>query len=163
MSGYPSDLALNVKLLPRNSIGVLPIASAAEMSITTTSRYLKPLPPGNVRLNNLAYAAWPATTTGDVSLSWSHRNRLSQGVGQPLVAQDVAGTYTVEGTVTVAVYIDGTLKRTWAGLTSTSQAYTLEQRTADNADLTKPVHFTITPVNGIYSGTTRTTPSFVMG
>ena len=163
MSGYASDLTVKVKLLPRNSMGVLPIASAVEMSLTTASRYLKPYPPGNVKLNNLAYASWPATTTGDVTLSWSHRNRVTQGIGQTLIAQDVAGSYTPEGTITVKAYVGGTLKRTWATLTGTSQVYTLAERTADDADLSKPVYFTITPVNGSYQGTIRTTPSFVMG
>lgn len=38
MPGYASDLTVKVKLLPRNSMGVLPIASAVEMSLTTIRR-----------------------------------------------------------------------------------------------------------------------------
>jgi len=160
--GYPPDLTLKVKLCPRNSQGALPLASAAEMSLTTASRTLAPYPPGDVKLNNLAYASWPATTTGDATLSWSHRSRIEQGVGGQLVAQDAAGNYTIEGTLTIEVLIDGVIKRTFPGLTGSSLAYTLAQRTADDADLGKPVQFRITPVNGSYSGTVRTTPCFVM-
>jgi hypothetical protein len=163
MAGYAADLILKTKLCPRNLRGVLPLTSATEMQITTASRAWAPLPPGNVKLNNLAYASWPTTTTGDVTLSWSHRNRVTQGVGSALVAQDVAGSYAIEGTLTIKAYVDGVLKRTWLGLTGTSQVYTLAQRTADNADLSKPVYFTITPINGAYTGTIRTTPPFVMG
>ena len=163
MSGYTNDLTVKVKLLPRNSMGVLPIASATEMSLTTASRYLKPYPPGNVKLNNLAYASWPATTTGDVTLSWSHRARAAQGPGTLLVAQDQATSATPEGTLILEVLIAGTVKRTWTGLTSTSQVYTLAQRTADDADLTKTVQFRVKPVNGALTGTVRTTPGFVMG
>jgi len=160
---YAVDLLLKTKLLPRTLRGTLPIASAAEMQITTASRAWAPLPPGNVKLNGLAYAAWPASTTGDVTLSWSHRSRTAQGPNTAVVAQDVAGAYAIEGTLTIEVLIDGLVKRTWTGITGTSQVYTLAQRTADDAVLTKPVQIRIKPVNGTYNGTVRTTPSFVMG
>ena len=160
---YTSDLTLKVKVLPRNSRGILPIGAATEMQITTASRAWAPYPPGNVKLNNLAYASWPSTTTGDVTLSWNHRNRVTQGSNTALVRQDTAGSYTPEGTVTVRVYVNGVLKRTWSGLTGNSQVYTLAQRTADDSDLSKTVAFRITPVNGSLSGTVRTTPGFVMG
>lgn len=163
MSGYSADLTLKAKLCPRNLRGVLPLASAVEMSLATASRAWKPLPPGNVRLNAQPYATWPATTVGDVTLSWSHRNRASQGIGAALVAQDVIGTYVPEGTLTLEVLIASVVKRTWTGLTGTSQIYTLAQRTADDSDLSKTVQFRITPVNGSYQGTIRTTPPFVMG
>lgn len=160
---YPADLTLKVKFLPVNSRSVLPLVSAQEVTLATASRFLKPLPPGNLKLNGLAYASWPTTTSGDITLSWSHRNRLAQGVGQQLVAQDVAGTYSLEGSLTVRAYVAGLLKRTWSAVTGTSQIYTLADRTADDADLTKQVCFTITPVNGNLEGTVRQTPPFVMG
>lgn len=160
---FASDLLLKAKILPRTPRGVLPIASAIEIQTTTVSRAWKPLPPGNVRLNGLDYAAWPASTVGDVTLSWSHRNRTSQGPGTPVVAQDVVGTYALEGTLTIEVLIAGSVKRTWTGLTGTSQTYTLAQRTADDAVLSKSVQIRITPISGAYSGTSRTTPPFVMG
>lgn len=162
MSGYPSDLTLKAKLLPRTLRGVLPIASATEIQISTESRAWKPYPPGNVRLNSQPYATWPATTTGDVTLSWSHRNRPGQGQGGALVSQDTAGEFGIEGSLTVEVLIGGTAKRSWTGLTGTSQIYTLAQRLADDSDPAKTVRFRITPVNGGYSGTVRSTPPFLM-
>lgn len=161
--GYPADINLTVRCCPRNFRGVVPFPGAPETSLTLTSQAWKPLPPGNVKLNGQPYASWPATTTGDVTLSWSHRSRASQGPGTLLVAQDTAGTTSPEGTLTIEVLIAGTVKRTWTGLTGTSQVYTLAQRTADDADLTKTVQFRITPVNGTLNGTARTTPSFIMG
>jgi len=164
MSGYPSDVSVYTKILPANASGILPIGSAVAMLLTTNSRAWKPYPPGNVKLNGLAYSAWPTNTTGNVTLSWSPRSRTLQGIGTTLVPQDNTGTgLAQEGTVTVKAYVNGVLKRTWAGLTGTSQVYTLAQRTADDADLNKPVTFTITPINGAYTGTVRTTPAFVMG
>lgn len=163
MSGYPSDLTLKAKLTPRNARGVLPLASASEMSLATSSRGWKPLPPGNVRLNGQPYASWPAITTGDVTLSWSHRNRAQQGVQDQLVSQDTVGGYTLEGTLTIEVLVASSVKRTWTGITATSQVYTLAQRLADDADLSKTVQFRVTPINGSLSGAVRTTPGFVMG
>ena len=162
MTGYPTDLTLYAKILPKTPRGVLPLASATQMQITTASRAWAPLPPGNVKLNGQPYATWPASTTGDVTLSWSHRNRLSQGPGTPLVAQDMAGSYTPEGTITVEALVGGVVKRTWALISGSSQVYTLAQRTADDADLSKAVQFRIKPVNGGFTGTIRTTPAIVM-
>lgn len=159
---YASDLLLKVKLLPRNPRGILPMASATEMQITTASRAWAPLPPGNVRLNTQPYATWPTTTTGDVTLSWSHRARLSHGPDTPLVAQDAAGAEAIEGTLTIEVLIGGVVKRTWSGLTGTSQVYTLAQRQTDDSDATKTVQFRIKPVNGGYTGTVRLTPVVLM-
>lgn len=159
---YSVDLLLKAKILPRTLRGTLPLASATELQITTASRAWAPLPPGNVKLNTQPYATWPATTTGDVTLSWSHRNRVTQGQSLPLVPQDTAGSYVIEGTLTIDVLIAGVVKRTWTGLTGTSQVYTLAQRTADDAVLSKAVQFRITPISGAYTGTVRTTPSFVM-
>ena len=162
MAGYATDLTLKIKVLPLNSRNALPIASAPEAQITTSSRAWKPYPPGNVKLNGYSYDAWPAATSGDVTLTWSHRSRREQGAGGQLVAQDTAGSYTLEGTLKLEVLIAGTVKRTWTGLTGTSQVYTAAQRAADDADETKSVQFRITPVNGTLNGNARTTPAFVM-
>jgi hypothetical protein len=163
MSGYASDLTLQCKVLTRTPRASLALASAPICSITTTSRASAPLPPGNVRLNGNAYETWPATTSGDVTLTWSHRSRENHDAGTLLVSQDATGTETLEGTIKVEVLIGGALKRTWTGLTGTSQVYTWAQRQADDADPGKAVAFRITPVNGILTGRARTTPTFVMG
>ncbi len=119
-----------------------------------------PYPPGNVQLNSNKYDAWPTTTSGDVTLSWTHRSRTLQTT---VVAQDDATAYTLEGTVTVEVLINTVVVRTFSGLTGTSQVYTYAQRTADDADLTKKVQFRITPIGTGVSGTPRITPAFTMG
>lgn len=150
---YPADLALTAKLLPFNLIGKLPIASAPQLTITTTSRAWKPLPAGNVKVNALA---WPSTTIGDAVATWAKRHRIEQASAQKIVAQD-AGDYSasLEGTYTVRVFIGGVLKQTYAGLTATTQTYTAAQRIADDADGTKVTRIRIEPVNGIYTGTAQ--------
>ncbi len=61
------------------------------------------------------------------------------------------------------VLIDGRVVRTFAGLTGTSQVYTFAQRTADDADVTKPVVFRITPIGTSSEvGFVRSTPPTIM-
>lgn len=123
-------------------------------------RAAAPYPPGNVQLNSNGYNAWPATTTGDVTLSWTHRSRTGQTT---IVAQDDATAYTLEGTIDIDVLIGGEVARQFTGLTGTSQVYTYAQRTADDTDLTKKVEFRIIPKGtGSEVGTERITPPFTM-
>jgi len=132
------------------------------MSLTTSSRAWKPYPPANVQINALGYDSWPTTTVGDAAFTWSHRNRVTQGTGTNLVAQDTAGTYTLEGNYTLEVLVGGVVKRTFTAETGTSKTYTAAQRVADDADGTKAVQMRISPINGSYTGTIRTTPPVVM-
>lgn len=158
---YGADLAVAAKVLPTNPGGTVALADATELAITTTSRALKPYPPGNVRLGGLGYDAWPATVAGDAVLTWAHRSRTAQTA---MVAQDTAGAYSIEGTLTLEVLIDGVVvpARTVSGVTGTTFTYTWTHRQSDDVDLNKPVAFRITPINGAHTGAVRTTPEFVM-
>lgn len=71
---YPEDLTLTAKLLPYNSLGTLPLASATGMSKTTASRASRPYCPTHLHVNGNHY---PASATNPVTVSWSHRNRLA--------------------------------------------------------------------------------------
>lgn len=161
-AAFTADQTETFKITMRNSVGESSLAAAAAVPVTTTSRGQKPYPPGNVILNGSTYETWWATTLNDLTLSWNHRNRVSQGVGGAMVKQDTGGTYTPEGTYTVEVLVGGVVKQTYAGLTGLTQSYTALQRIADDTDGTKSVTFRITPVNGSLQGTKRTTPPVVM-
>ena len=91
----------------------------------------KPYAPGNVTINGQGY---PASATGDLTIAWVHRDRLSQTddlVKQtdPGIGPEVATTYTIR---IYNAQMGGTLIRTYTGLTGTSQVYTVAQATADN-------------------------------
>jgi hypothetical protein len=163
-TAYPVATLVYAKMLPMNWKGTAPIAGATEVTLNMPGRPFAPNPPGNVKMNNLGYANWPTSTLSDAVLSWSHRNRITQGVNGAMVSQDTAGTYTIEGTITVEVYVGGVLKQTYSGLTGTSQTYTALQRIADDTDGTKAVTMKIKPIDGTYTyfGTVRTTPPFTM-
>jgi hypothetical protein len=153
---FPADQLVKVKCLPFNSRGQVAIEDVTQVQITTASRVKKPYPPGNVRVNTLY---WPAQIVLDATLTWAHRNRLAQ---TSVVQQDAASQGTQEGNYTVQVYVGGTLRQTYSGLTGTSQAYTALQRFTDDKDGSKTVVFRITPINGSYQGTVRDTDAFLM-
>lgn len=156
---YSANGTVTGKVLPFNSRGVLPIASAAQFSVVLSERAKKPYPAGNVRVNG---ALFPSAVVGDATLTWAHRHRLSQAAAGVVVAQD-AGDYVAspEGDYTVYVYVNGVLKRTAAGLSAGPYVYTAAMHAADDATLALPVHFRLRSVNGSYTNERRTT-DFVM-
>jgi hypothetical protein len=159
---YLTDVSLTVQLTPRTSSEVLPLSSATPMSITTNSRSLDPLPPGNLHLRSYAYATWMTTTLGDVAINWNYRNRLTQTTEGVVVPQDAGDVDAPEGNFTATVYIGGTLKRTLAAISGKTFSYTVAQRIADDADGSKSVVIHIAPVNGSLDGNENFTPAFTM-
>lgn len=84
---FPFDLTLAAKFLPQNSAGVLPIASASPLSLTTHSRYHCPYPPGNLRIQAQPYGTRYTTITGDLTITWSSRSSGDVGI-RPVILQD---------------------------------------------------------------------------
>lgn len=167
----PYDVSSPNNLSPFTRVDVWPVVvgldetsqnvdNVTSSGVMTGDRGGAPYPPGNVQINGYAYDAWPSTTTGDVTLSWSQRSRTEQTT---MVAQDDPTNYTLEGTIKVEVLIDGVWAREWTGITTTSQVYTYAQRVSDDDDPDKQVQFVITPIgSGSEVGNARTTPPFIM-
>lgn len=157
------DASLTCKALPYNQRGTVAVSAATAVAISTASRYSKPYPPGAVKVNGVF---WPATTIGDATLTWEHRNRITQRTNNVVIAQDAVGLgYTPEGsgTYSVQVFVGGTLRQsTTTAANATSQVYTALQRAIDDADGTKTVQMRITPVNGTLTGPVRTMDAFTM-
>jgi len=74
-TAYTSGATLQAQLLTNTSIGQLDPALASTDSLTLQGRQGRPYPPGNLLINGSAY---PSAVTGDVVLSWAHRDRLLQ-------------------------------------------------------------------------------------
>lgn len=135
------------KLLPRNSRGVLPLASATARNITLNNRPQRPYPAANVKINAGYY---PATYTGDVTLSWAHRDRTQQTAGynawtEGSIGPEVGVSYTVKIYNNVAALI-----HTAAGLTGTSFVYTQAQEITDNGSASPNLTFEIEVHRGVY-------------
>lgn len=126
---YAAGETVNARLLTVTGKGTLALASAPTDSLAMNRRQNRPYPPGNVRVNNVAY---PAVAKGDLVISWAHRDRLSQTVS--LVPQTNGNIGPEAGvTYTLRIYGEaGSLRRTYTGLTGASQTYTLADDTADS-------------------------------
>lgn len=72
---FSPNATINLKLITRTSQGELSQAAAPVASITMNNRMQRPYPPANVKINGSYY---PAEIEGDLTVSWSHRNRLLQ-------------------------------------------------------------------------------------
>ncbi len=72
---FSANTTVNLKLLTRTSQGELSLASAPAANLTTNKRMQRPYPPAAVKLNGNFY---PHQIEGDLTVSWSHRNRLLQ-------------------------------------------------------------------------------------
>ncbi|SFB46012.1 hypothetical protein SAMN04244571_02962, partial [Azotobacter beijerinckii] len=72
---YAPSVTVQARLLTQTSEGQLDPALAAVDSLLTAQRQGRPYPPGQVRIGGASY---PASVTGDVVLSWAHRDRLLQ-------------------------------------------------------------------------------------
>jgi len=128
---YPADLTVQAKILPKNNVGTFPIGSASYQTLTTISRYLRPYPPGDLRIDGLTYGTRYSITFGDQTFTWTSRNRLTQAAGGTLIFQDAADITPEAGTTyKVFVVIGGSLIRTVDPAT-TPFTYTGDDRASD--------------------------------
>jgi hypothetical protein len=77
-SQYVAGETLAVRLLPETGSGTLAFALAPEDSVTFEGRGIRPLPPGQVQGNGSYDPDVDALITGDLALTWAHRDRLTQ-------------------------------------------------------------------------------------
>lgn len=124
---YSAIVTRYAKLLTNNPIGVLPIASATNVSITTVNKAARPNAPRYFRLNG---SSSPSTLTGAGTFTWEWRDRNVDG-GR--ITQPGSGSTAIQpgGEFIVRVYQGAVLKRTIVDLTSTTWTYSIPMQTAD--------------------------------
>ncbi len=159
---YAADGAVTAKLLPRNVRGVLPIADAPQLSVAVSSRARKPYPAANPKVNGVSD---DHVIHGDAEITWSIRHRVEQTEAGVVVPQDAPSfTDQPEGGYEVRVYIDGTARRT-VQITEPPFdrfTYTVADRIADDADVSKNVRFGLVAVNGELRSAERKSQEFFM-
>ena len=174
-----------VRNLPRNSLGdfsyddSVRIATSIDLS---KPRAAKPYPPGKIRVNGVEYrgtitpnVTTPIIRSSDLTLQWAPRNRYAQwqfvpsqsDATYPTTIPPYGSTQTIEGTMTVEVYIGTTLAHTFSGITGDFIPYRASNRVLDDSDGSKAVFFRIIPTRvddnyGTLTGTERQTTSFLM-
>lgn len=110
---YGSDQTVQAKILPENNSGIFPLGSASYISTVTRSRTLRPYPPGNVCEQGSGYGVRFTTTIGDMIVTWSSRNRLTQLAGVVMVPQDHGAIAGETGQIfKVVIVIAGSIVRT---------------------------------------------------
>ncbi len=117
------------KILTRTLQGVLSEGSATAISKAMGYRSVRPYAPGNLRINTVYNGTIPGS--GDITVAWSHRDRVRQGT---VIAQNGASVGLEGGAkYTLKIFNQaGTLLRTVSDLVTESYIYTNAQETIDN-------------------------------
>lgn len=161
-AAYAANGAVTAKLLPYNTRGVLPIASATQLSVTLAQRAWKPYPPAKILVDGSASAV---NVSGNATVTWAIRHRLLQQTAGVVVSQDAASyTATPEGSYDLKVYVGGVLKRT-VPITAApfdTYDYTPAMRVADDADKTKLVKFGVVAKRDTFTSVERMTHEVFM-
>lgn len=93
---YMQGEIVNVQILPYSSTNQLTVASAPTDRIEIYGRHSRPWPPGQVRVNGQSYRTRTAPVTGNIILSWGHRNR--KRIQDRLISELEGGTSAEAGT-----------------------------------------------------------------
>jgi hypothetical protein len=129
---YVLGQEIQVQLLSNTSTSQLSPSSAGTSTIAVyeETRFAKPYPPGRLRVNGQVY---PTTITGELVISWAHRDRIAQAdqlvdANQTSIGPESGVTYSLD------IY-DGanpsTPVRQVTGLAGTSYTYTEADELAD--------------------------------
>jgi len=116
---------VNYRLAPDGQGGDPYIARSA----TLTKRAVRPYRPANVKINT---QMWPAVITGELSLTWAHRNRLVE-TSVPLKWDEASTTPEVGTTYNVKFYSDEVLVKSESS-SGTSSGLTYVEETASPSD-----------------------------
>lgn len=95
---YLNGETVTMKALTLTGSDILELSEATAHAITCSSRAMRPYVPANVQINGEYF---PTEITGDLILSWSHRNRTQQTGGTPLAWTE--GSITLENGVTYVI------------------------------------------------------------
>lgn len=113
---YTTGETINAKLITHAGDGALDPALAPIASLLLNKRQIRPYPPGNLKINGIAY---PAMVVSGLVLTWSHRDRGLQAdqlidTAAANVGPEVGVTYTVR------TYLNGALNSTTTLITGTT-------------------------------------------
>lgn len=95
---YTAGVSVDAVLLTNTGSGQLSPSVAPVQTVAFANRAARPYPPANVHLNGARY---PAEVTGDLTLTWSHRDRKLQSdqlvdTLQESIGPEPGTSYTVE-------------------------------------------------------------------
>ncbi len=145
---YTESQQVDVRILPSTSTGTLALGAAPTDQITLASRKDRPYPPGRLRFNAEAY---PAQFTGDLVVTWAHRDRIMQTVSLIDESESSIGPEP-ETTYTLRIYDqDDVLMHTESGLTGTTYTWTEAAETSARGSLGTHVRVELWSVRDTYT------------
>ncbi|QJD54461.1 tail protein [Sphingomonas phage Lucius] len=105
---YVEGEEIKAKIIPVSGAGVLPLDAATEHTVEIAGRAARPYAPGDLRINGESYIE-NAFYEGEVSVSWTDRDRLQQTAG--VLIDHTAGNIGPEAGTTyrLRVYVDDVL------------------------------------------------------
>lgn len=128
-TSYTQGATLQAQLLTNTSSGQLAAGLAGTDSLTLVGRQGRPYPPGNLKANGQVIGN--SAITGELTLSWSWRDRLQQA--DQLIDHTI-GSIGPEAGVTVSLNVYGesdTLIKSVSGLSASSWNYPAADEAAD--------------------------------
>lgn len=129
---YSQGVTVDTKLVTRTTSGRLAESAAPADSLAMVGRAGLPYPPGNLKING---QAWPDQITGELSVSWSSRDRVTQA--DQLLDTTAGNTGPATGiTYRLRIYTGTTLRRTYSGIAGTSQLYSAADEAANGGPFT---------------------------
>lgn len=120
---YLANESPQAKLITRTSQGELNPDLATTIGLTLQRRQIRPYPPGRLRVQGEAYPPELWTFGTELTVQWAHRDRILQAdqlvdTTQGNIGPEPGTTYTVRW------YLAGTLVRTQAAISGTTDTYT---------------------------------------
>ena len=144
---YTTSVQVEGKALVQTGQDILNESLAPIASETFVGRQNKPYPPGQLRFNSLAY---PENITGELTISWAHRDREQQLV-RPIISEE-SGNIGPEMGVTYNLELYGedltTVRRSETGLTTTSYTWDTEQSDSGMSILNNNIRVTLESYRG---------------
>lgn len=128
---YVSGETIKAKILPTTGKGTLDLADAPEDSVSFVGRADRPYPPGNLKINGVAYPE--SIGNVEITWTWAHRDRTQQTSG--VIVDTTAGDIGPEVGTTYSLAIYGetdNLLRTVTGLTGTTYTYKFSDELAES-------------------------------
>jgi hypothetical protein len=125
---YVFGTTVEAKARTRTDLGLLDLNGAPESEQVVGPRWLRPYPPGNLKINGARY---PLVVTGDAVITWSHRDRVSQQTF--VVRQNATNQGPETGTsYTLRIFSrNGTIITTRPGISDNTYTYTRAEALQD--------------------------------
>lgn len=117
---YAINETAQVKMATITSLGELDLASAPTDSLSLAGRQGKPFPPGGLTINGTYLKS---SITGDLTVSWKHRNRLTQTTTTFIKQTDASLTPEAGTEYVLQIYGEAGTLLTTQTLSGTSYTY----------------------------------------